>query len=188
MLSSGGCHNLGGWMYNSIGSHMPDEGWKLHISGKGSNAQLILNVVGRVLSELGVVFKFLETTESIDRQTGVQKGKWLVIYPQNILNAFVCVYNIDQAILDSRISFSAPKIKGEKRVGRTIIYTRYGGFTNDFVLGPDNKRYVSKRGIFKPKWIKDPWGLLKDSGKANVVARLSTFQPWPKHPKSFRRG
>ncbi|GLS27684.1 hypothetical protein [Marinibactrum halimedae] len=168
---------------------MPDEGWKLHVSANVNNAHQILWQLEDVLFDLDLVFKFIPNKAALAQQnaSGTQRGKFLVVYPREIISAFMAVYCIDEKLKKMHIRrSSSPAVPGERAVGDTVIYTRYGGFNNDIVLGPNGNPKKSPRGVISPTWIRDPWNYYQNDGSVNIH-KLNTFAKWPKHPAEFHR-
>lgn len=177
---------VNGWKWLSPkGINLRDEGWKLHISGTKDNAATILSVLEPELLQAKVVFKFLPNSKDLDYQTEEQEGKWLVVYPESILQAFGLVYVLDQILKKWNFNtHSCPVIKGERLAGETIIYTRYGGFINDNIVSATGGKARSKRGTLKPSWIRDPWAHYDPNGDVDAN-KLLGFPRWPKHPRRF---
>ena len=176
------CFDAMGWRwFNCEG--IPHEGWKLHVSGNVNSAKKILRIIENTLVTFEMSFKFLPTTEDIELQTGVQTGKWLCIYPREIVNAFAIVSVLDEVLKSWGVcQRHAPKISTDMHVGETIIYARYGGFINDKIVGPDGGPYTWKRsaGAAYPTWVQNPWREYKADGSVNIN-KLRTFRKWPKH-------
>jgi len=174
---------LEGWYwYNNRMDDMRDEGWKLHVSGTIANAQLIMDLVLPVLRWGEVAHKVLPDTEAVKNQSGEQVGKFLAVYPDSIIQAFIAVSEIDNA-LGARVKpHDSPAILHEKRVGRTVVYTRYGAFASGSVYDPRLGRYVNDTiGQLKPEWIENPWIYYPN------VSAATYFDPWPTHDKKGRR-
>lgn len=182
------CFEQLGWkFYDPENRFVVDEGWKLHVSGKSSNAPAILTSLEDGLVESGVAFKFLPTTQAINEQTGSQCGKWLVIHPNNIVSAFIALNYIDGVLSDIGLGRDdSPEICGERHVGTTVVYTQYGGFNDDYVLSNHGLVPFDGRGCLKPSWIKDPWGDYDPQGSIDMT-KLNRYDRWPKHPISTRR-
>lgn len=181
-FSPGLYKRLGDWVWYSGRQDIKDEGWKLHVSGRVGNAQLILDLVLPVLQRGEFVHKFLPNTTAVERQTGEQEGKFLVVYPDSIIHAFAAVSEIDVAIGARVRRDDSPIILNEKAVGTTIVYTRYGSFGNGILYDPRTKTYVNDSiGYLKPDWIEDPW-----IHYPNVTA-VTYYDPWPTHSKEGRR-
>lgn len=175
---------LSGWMWYTGNLDMVDEGWKLHISGDATNGQAILDEVLPMLQVGNFPHKFLKSTEDTANQTGLQAGKFLAVYPSNIVAAFIIVSEVDRLLTNHVGQQDSPVILHEKRVGQTVVYTRYGAY-NSSLYHPSLSRYENDSiGKLKPDWIEDPWGLYSSSPN---IAALAAFEKWPKHDKTGRR-
>lgn len=125
-----------------VGEIMPDEGWKLHIGATAQTAQEIYNRVAPRLFELGMPHKVLENTETLERPSGDQTGKWFVVYPWSLAHGIRAVCAIDQVMgggsHEPRHQELTVTIAGDQPVGRTVVYARYGQFgSGDYILGPN---------------------------------------------------
>lgn len=177
--------SMSGWMWYTDNLDMVDEGWKLHVSGDAGNGQTILNAVLPVLQKGKYPHKFLKSTDDTANQTGLQAGKFLAVYPSNIVEAFIIVGAIDHALLNIGIGHhDCPCILKEKWVGHTVIYTRYGAFSGS-LYHPTSDRYVDDTiGGLKPDWIEDPWSLYSPAPDLVAISRLKS---WPIHSKKGHR-
>jgi hypothetical protein len=150
------------------------EGWKLHVSGNENNAAELYRRVLPVLQQNRVAHKIMVHMNEINRQTGEQAGKILVIYPDDLAQAFAAVGYVDQALTGWN-HYSSPAVVGEQRVGNTVVYARYGAFI-DKVFEPTTRQFVDDtRGALKPSWIENPWQYYPH---ANAAASIAT---WPQH-------
>lgn len=170
---------LAGWVYWKPDEvTMCSEGWKLHVGGKTNNAQQILTKVLPALQVLEIAHKFLPDTESFGHQTDEQAGKWFTVYPSSVSQAFMAVSAIDDMLPGYSRENDAVAIKGDKPVGRTLVYTRYGGYS-DRVVRNEVGKLVSDSVTEKPSWIDDPW--LKYNQYANYNegrrGKIPTFGP-----------
>lgn len=183
--------NMNGWYWFNAQRGIPDEGWKIHVSGDAANAELIYRKVLPVLRQHNVVHKFLPAVAAVQGQHGDQTGKILCVYPQDLTEAFQALAWIDQALTRPAIVLgvgggvpqvipASPAIPTDIHVGNTCCYTRYGGFSNDYVLDQNGALQVFQpaNGPF-PAWIQNPWAAYPTM-PANPV-------PWPAHPRAGRR-
>lgn len=169
------------WYWNRS-SDMKGEGWKLHVSGTVVTAQEIMDRVLPDLRQCNIAHKVLPDTDAVRNQTGEQLGKFLVVYPDNIIQAFATVATIDMRLAGHIGKYDCPHILRERWVGQTVVYTRYGAY-NKRVYNPETGKYVKDiwRGHLKPDWIEDPW-----IHYPNYTA-TTYFAPWPQHTKEAYR-
>jgi hypothetical protein len=169
-----------------IAGELHDEGWKLHVSANAGNAAQILGLVLPTLRQGNFVHKFLPThAEVVDQDAdSVQMGKVLAVYPDNIFQAFDIIGLIDAALKGHVSRADSPVIRDEIAVGESVVYTRYGGFSNDFILDPDTKKYVLfSRGQTHPAWIQNPW----PSYPSKTALAALNLPAWPDKPRQERR-
>ena len=63
----------------------PSEGWKVHVSASPDSAPQIAGLVLPELRAMNVAHKVVGTPESLGRMGGTQAGKFITIYPRNVL-------------------------------------------------------------------------------------------------------
>jgi hypothetical protein len=187
-------HNPNDWYWYNMDHNIPDEGWKIHVSGNLGNAAIIYRKVLPELRQRDLVHKFLPASAVVQQQNGNQLGKILCIYPQDLAEAFHAVGWVDQALqrADIRGAFgrgaapipvipASPVIPHDIHVGVTRCYARYGGFSNDYVWDPNLRQlqpFQPANGSH-PAWINDPW--------PNYPQLPANPQAWPPHPRAARR-
>ena len=185
----GGAHkyiNLGGgWHWYAKRMSMAsirDEGWKLHVSANANTAQAILDLTLRDLRKGRIAHKVLGSTEALDNQRGgIQTGKFFCIYPDSIEQAFVIVSELDRCLNNVVGRHDVPCIIGDKWVGRTVVYARYGAY-NARIWDPIRQLLVGDSiGKTKPDWVEDPWIHYPN------ISMLKHIAPWPTHPREGRR-
>ena len=187
--SEGNYFYNGGWMewidHPEVWDGMADEGWKLHVGGTVDNAQRILDAASAVFRHRRIHHKYLPKTEDFARQTGEQAGKWCAAYPGSVIEAFLAVHAVDEAVrrIDPTWNHdnATTRVPYEKKVGGTVVYTRYGAYRLDAMQGP-NGPIADNRFQVKPGHIRDPWFNYNSmAGSYNGVAPLYYFEPFPRY-------
>lgn len=177
------------WKYFVVRpKELPYEGWKLHVSGNPENAQRILQHLEDYLIDSEINFKFANNTEGLKPQHYPQARKFIVIYPNNIFDAFSIVKAVDDILSGQGIRKNASRIiPNEEYVGKTIVYSRYGGFVADSIMRRGLLSMCKPatmpwgRDKIKPKWVVNPWGLYRTSGEFDR-AKLQKIRAWPPQP------
>ncbi len=182
----------GSWMewmdHQEVWDGMADEGWKLHVGGTPENAQTILNAVAPIFRQRRMHHKFLPNTEEFANLTGTQVGKWFAAYPGNVIEAFLAVHAVDEAIrrIDGTWNHATATINipCEKQVGGTVVYARYGAYRLDAMMGP-NGPIADNRSQVKPPHIRDPWFNFNNMASSyNGVAPRYYFEPFPRYSQA----
>lgn len=139
------------------------QGFKLHVSATDKNAPEIAGIVLPVLREMRVNHKVVRTVEDyIMIATGVQRGKFITIFPDSDQQAAEIAKKIDSLLreycYDQNDFWAVPN---EKPLGTTgAVSTRYGQFTNQYpgLIKPDGSIVPDVRGMtWKPDWVSDPF-------------------------------
>lgn len=145
------------WTYFlKIGSDLPIQGWKIHVSSNPKEGQTVLEVVSNLLFELSIPFKYVSNVWELiiknskygDRSSS---GKFITIYPKDE-NQFADLLEKLHILLKD---FSkGPYILNDKRWLDGNIYFRYGAFKEMYLI----------QGAAKIPAIKSPSGeLIPDS-------------------------
>lgn len=111
--------------------HLPNQGWKIHISVTQNNATDILKITINYLSLKKISFKIIKNLDIYLATSGKafsreQFGKFITIYPENS-TAFE---QIIEDLYNLLSEFDGPEILTDKRYKDSkVVYYRYGGFT-----------------------------------------------------------
>jgi hypothetical protein len=152
-----------------VPSSLPYQGWKLHVSATVTTAVDVLQAVGPVLTQHGVLFKGPATLALLKQlncglfQGFSQVGKFITVYPPTEELACVLARELDAATRGS----AAPAVPFERAVAPgSSVYTRYGAFRDDaegraaHVRAP-NGDLVEDRRDQDPPWAALPVGLVQ---------------------------
>lgn len=156
---------------NPLATPIPDQGWKLHISSKTSEAIEVLDLVLPVLFKHSVNFKIAKddkTHSSINGKNWPRSGsgKFITIYPENS-NKFEKTANELALKLEDRCG---PYILTDRRWPNSrCLFYRYGGFrrlplvnsdgTNTLCIIDPNGKWVPDLRTpswHLPSWVDDP--------------------------------
>lgn len=159
------------WVYvNFCGKALPDQGWKIHVSGCPDNAARILGVVSRYCNEHKISFKYLPN-EAVLR---VANDKYA---PRGSSGKFITIYTPSESELPFILDDLDSELHGEKgpyilsdvRYKAGPLYVRYGGFAPRSMLGENDQlvpAFLGKDGetvpdhrtpyFNPPEWIKLP--------------------------------
>jgi hypothetical protein len=181
-----GYETLTGWKYwMPAAETMRSEGWKLHVAGNPQVAQAMLNCITPVLQRLEVSHKFLPSVGDFAVQTEEQTGKWFCVYPNTVMMAFVCVEQIDEAIIGAGLKdATVTAVPDERPVGSTFVFTRYGGYEERKVRNPVTGKLIRDQvgKSLKPEFIADPWDSYNPLAKMRLkVVPRSWHDPFPRY-------
>lgn len=112
---------------------IPDQGFKLHVSGTKQSAALIFQLVKPLLDRFGISYKVVRTEDSLDALAqNHQKGKLITIYPRNDIEAVKIAHHLDQIFLYAierglLNSSSFDSISTDRPLGQSGgVFYRYG--------------------------------------------------------------
>ena len=181
---------VGPWAFATpVGSHSPEQGWKLHISATEASAADVLAATVPVLVAEAVPFKFaaghkivrLLNSTHADRASG---GKFLTIYPADDAQAV----RVAEACHRATEGLAGPVILSDRayRPG-SLVHYRYGGFSassaidNDGIVvhlikGPDGSPLPDERtpSYRAPSWLADPFQPAQPAAAAASSASTAT--------------
>ena len=80
------------WTYLDCDVSLPDFGWKVHVSSRYSNTDIVLQKACRIAFELKVPFKYLSGpleffTLHAKNSSRLQSGKFMALYPSDVETA-----------------------------------------------------------------------------------------------------
>ncbi len=151
---------------------LPQQGWKIHISGTILNAEKILKTVVPLLMKEKTVFKFICDSKILGfvnskNYNRASSGKFITIYP----NDEIIFKSLIEKIYILTREFSGPYIFSDKnyRDSKSVFY-RYGGFQFKYLINifgekipvistPSGNLIPDERlpYFFIPEGIKDPF-------------------------------
>ena len=145
------------WTYFlKLDSDLPIQGWKIHISSNTKEAQMILEVVSRLMFEFLVPFKYVSNVWELMNKNSKygdrsSSGKFITIYPKDEEQFTELLEKLH--ILLKNFS-KGPYILNDKRWLDGNVYFRYGAFKEMYLI----------QGAAKIPAIKKPSGeLIPDS-------------------------
>lgn len=152
---------------------MPDQGWKIHVSGCPGNAERLCRAVWDYCVPREIPFKFLRDQPMVLAWNSkyaprASSGKLVTIYPRDDDGGEQLGATLGElsALLDGE---DGPYILGDLRWGAGPLFVRYGGFVANFcrdergvlrhcVTRPDGTRVPDRRQpVFTwPDWVELP--------------------------------
>jgi tRNA A-37 threonylcarbamoyl transferase component Bud32 len=133
------------WMHYAPGTGtLPAQGWKIHLSARMEDVDLVLAVVWDYCVTHGVAFKFLRSrpvammynAKSAHRGSS---GKLVTIYPADIAQFELVLKDLDALLAGAR----GPYILSDLRYGEGPVFVRYGAFTEQHCLAPNGERVLA---------------------------------------------
>ncbi|MCM3133511.1 class III lanthionine synthetase LanKC [Paenibacillus polysaccharolyticus] len=120
--------------YHAKGSHLPDQGWKIHVTALFEESQTLLEKVAKVCIDEKVEFKHLKDKQSFIKVNSKNasrssSGKFMTIYPVNN-EAFLRL--LDAISLATSDFQKGPYILSDRRWKDSNVFYRYGGFKSIF--------------------------------------------------------
>jgi hypothetical protein len=157
--------------YHPVDIDLPEQGWKIHVSGTPDNAVTVLDTVWEFCVAHSLSFKFLRSIEILryvnsKNASRASSGKLITIYPQNQQQLDLVLSELAGLLAGTR----GPHILSDLRWQDGPLYLRYGAFlsryctlpdTDDIVesiTGPDGRPVPDvRRPIFQvPPWVDVP--------------------------------
>jgi serine/threonine protein kinase len=118
------------WFYCSLGSTLPEQGWKIHVSATRANAKEILGRVSSILFSAGNNhFKFVLDSNILSLLNSkdwprANSGKFITIYPQDNRHFLELIEELHIATRE----FRGPYILSDHRYKDShVVFYRYGG-------------------------------------------------------------
>ncbi|MGW3180794.1 class III lanthionine synthetase LanKC [Kitasatospora sp. NPDC001119] len=111
------------------GGHLPEQGWKLHVSAAQDGAERTLAVVAGICTARRVAFKFLRSPVALRVANGKYagrggSGKFVTVYPATD-GEFV---SLAEELAEALAGFPGPYVLTDLRIGDAPVYARYGAF------------------------------------------------------------
>jgi tRNA A-37 threonylcarbamoyl transferase component Bud32 len=130
------------WMrFAPVGSSLPAQGWKIHVSSCLDDAERVLAIVWDYCLPRKIAFKCLRSRLAVvmhNSKVGFRgsSGKLVTIYPSDESQLEVILRELDAALAGIR----GPHILSDLRYGQGPLFVRYGGFTRRYCLGESGER------------------------------------------------
>ncbi|GHC74609.1 serine/threonine protein kinase [Nocardiopsis terrae] len=164
-------HRAGDWLaLRPVEHHLPDQGWKIHVSACLDNAEAILARVWDYCVPRGVSFKFVPTRYLLHNRNAKYadrggSGKFITVYPADEDECASVAAGLDALVGGE----PGPYILSDVRWNAGPVHLRYGSFTRrhcydehgepvpalenaDGVLVPDQRGPVFRT----PEWVTVP--------------------------------
>lgn len=158
------------WRYSrTTTKEDPVQGWKLHVGATILTAGRALELLGPVLSDLGVLFKGPRSLEELCRlNSGVhygytQVGKCFTIYPPNDESVLKLATELSELLK----GLPGPTIPFDQRFASdSPLFYRYGSFRSQAIDGRQHKTLLDPFGNQiedrrdsnePPAWVKNPF-------------------------------
>ena len=174
---------LDDWLvYTPRDARLPKQGWKLHASGTLDNAEDVIAIVWDYCVPRRIPFKFIRSRQLVllrnakyaDRGAS---GKLVTIYPRDDAQ-FETIATELAALLQGK---EGPYILSDLRWGDGPLYARYGGFFDQWCVGPggqleaaisdpDGNLVPDRR---EPRFSVPPWVSLPACLEPHLAARKS---------------
>ncbi|MCG1010922.1 protein kinase/lanthionine synthetase C family protein [Salinicoccus sp. ID82-1] len=158
------------FMYYQPGNlHLPEHGWKIHVSASIHNSKEILSIVSKYCFDSNIAFKFWldqNIFETLNSKNGSRSsaGKFITIYPQNTMDFIKHIENINTKLKN----YVGPYILTDRRYkDNKVLYYRYGQIfpkTSDTcIYGPEGQVFIDNRAPIyqQPEWVIDPFYINK---------------------------
>ncbi|HEY0723259.1 MAG TPA: hypothetical protein VGD41_04615, partial [Pyrinomonadaceae bacterium] len=175
------------WRYSAANPAGLAQGWKLHIPATIFTAVKVLERVGPLLDERGVLFKAPASLDELAKlNAGIfygysQIGKCLTIYPPSDAEARKLARALHRLTRD----YVAPSIPYDHRYRpESCVYYRYGSFIEQTVEkdgqvklaieDPNGELVPDRRDLASPAWAVNPFVDLKQSVQKQKASLLTT--------------
>ena len=142
--------------------HLPDQGWKIHVSATPASATDVLDVLWEHCVAAGLPFKFLRSPGLLFLRNSKyaergSSGKFATLYPADERELEATLARLDVLLTGK----PGPYVLSDLRYGSGPLYVRYGAFTQ--------RRCLDAAGESVPA-IEDPSGRLVPDERGPVFA------------------
>lgn len=155
--------------YNYSKEVVPPQGFKIHISCTLNNHKKILDIINDYARNNNISFKFIHNLDVLKYSLSTHtdrssSGKFITLYPESDQR----FKQIVEELYDKLSEFKGPYILSDKQYKDSVIFYRYGLFTNDGtkneITGPDGVKYKDERlPYYKvPSFVKEPFLVKED--------------------------
>ncbi|WP_200926692.1 class III lanthionine synthetase LanKC [Sphaerimonospora mesophila] len=141
------------WMhYAPAGLSLPTQGWKIHISSCGEQAERVLDATWEYCTANRLAFKFLRGRRIMTMQNSKyalrgSSGKLVTIYPEDEDRLELVLKELAESLDGVR----GPYILSDLRYGEGPLFVRYGGFAERHCVSDSGEQVLA---------IEDPDGRL----------------------------
>ncbi|MFJ9696334.1 class III lanthionine synthetase LanKC [Kitasatospora sp. NPDC101183] len=174
--------------YQPVDGHLPEQGWKVHVSARVDNAPRILDTVRSYCFEHRIAFKFLRSPALVQTQNAKyaprgSSGKFMTLYPVGDRELERCLDDLDTALGGE----PGPYILSDLRWRQGPLYLRYGGFVEQFCRTETGELVLAfrepsgalrpdvRRAVFEvPDWAPVP-AVLTEALAAAAQSSMSEF-------------
>ncbi|MEV1054462.1 class III lanthionine synthetase LanKC [Streptomyces sp. NPDC049887] len=124
-------HRKGDWLaYRPIDSHLPAQGWKIHVSACLDNAEKVLAQVWDYCVPRDIAFKFVPSRHLLHIRNAkyadrAGSGKFITVYPADDAQCRTVAEDLDALLAGE----PGPYILSDLRWGAGPVFVRYGSFT-----------------------------------------------------------
>ncbi|MCX4760395.1 class III lanthionine synthetase LanKC [Streptomyces sp. NBC_01275] len=135
------------WTRVDFGRPLPEQGWKIHVSTTGEDAQRVLGVVAAVCARRQVAFKYLRSAAMLKSLNSKyahrgSSGKFLAVYPSNEDELRILLEELDTALA----GFRGPYVLSDLRWSdESPVFLRYGAFAEIMLEGTDGAPITAVR-------------------------------------------
>ncbi|MFI9231164.1 class III lanthionine synthetase LanKC [Streptomyces rimosus] len=176
-------------VHTPLGHALPQQGWKIHISGLPDNARHVVGTAWDYCTANGLPFKFLRgvdvlTTHSLKYAPRSSSGKLVTIYPSDEEQLHRTLVELGQR-LDGTVG---PYILTDLRWGAGPLHVRYGGFVTRYCTDDDGTAVPAierpdgtlvpdrRRPVFEvPEWVELPGFLAEQLAARQAGGSASDF-------------
>lgn len=168
-----------GWMaseledwpvHSPVGTELPSQGWKVHVSACLDNAERVLAAVADYCRIRRIAFKFRRSPDALLLANAKyanrgSSGKFITIYPADVAQLEAVLTELGE-VLDGS---PGPYVLSDLRWGTGPLYVRYGGFAQRYCLSEtgslemaiedaEGRLVPDRRGpTFRlPEWVRLP--------------------------------
>ncbi|WP_060180523.1 class III lanthionine synthetase LanKC [Streptomyces sp. IMTB 1903] len=152
------------------GANLPDQGWKIHVSAVGEDAEDTVSTVSDYCTEHGTAHKFLGGMDLFELFNAKYmprqgSGKLITVYPADEAELERTLRGLD-ALLGGR---PGPHVLTDLRWNEGPLHVRYGAFRERYLVderghrvpalaGPDGTLVPDERkpGCYAPAWVEVP--------------------------------
>ncbi|WP_052070394.1 class III lanthionine synthetase LanKC [Streptacidiphilus albus] len=159
------------WVYlHPDGQTLPDQGWKVHVSGALDEAPEIIDIVLKFCHEQDLSVKFLRGRETVLKANSKyaprgSSGKLLTLYPRDEAELHRVLTGLEPLLADRR----GPYILSDLRWRDSLLFVRYGAYRQLYCLDEQGRTVSAlrdatgnlvpdlRRPVFSvPEWITVP--------------------------------